>query len=134
MFFGHNSEPCGNFGAILRHKLPIILPDLPIPTRSPNSSVQPEFLNPKCLCKTKNNSRVLTAERIGPLLVALQGPEQRKSSRGGFLFFGGFNGTWMVLFGNPPLEQSKEKCWKKPSRSQQKPVKNKDNLYVLIFS
>ena len=49
MFFGHNSEPCRNFGTILRHKLPIIHPDLPIPTRSPNSSVQPEFLNPKFL-------------------------------------------------------------------------------------
>ena len=48
-FFGHNSEPCGNFWIILRPKLPIIHPDLPIPTRSPNSSVQPEFLNPKFL-------------------------------------------------------------------------------------
>ena len=59
----NNSEPCGNFRTILRHKLPIIHPDLPKPTRSPNSSVQPEFLNPKFLYKTEKTSRVLTAER-----------------------------------------------------------------------
>ena len=64
MFFGHNSEPSRNFGTILRHKLPIIHPDLSIPTRSPNSSVQPEFSNPKFLYKTEKTSRVLTAERI----------------------------------------------------------------------
>ena len=64
-FFDHNSEPCRNFGTILRHKLPIITPDLPIPTRSPKFSVQPEFLNLKFLCKTENTSRVLTAERNG---------------------------------------------------------------------
>ena len=45
-FFGHNSEPCGNFWTILRHKLPIIHPDLPIPSNNLNSNVQPEFLNP----------------------------------------------------------------------------------------
>ena len=44
--FGHNSEPCGNFGTISRHKLPIIHPELPIPTRDLNSSIQPKFLNP----------------------------------------------------------------------------------------
>ena len=38
-----------NFGTILRHKLPIIHPDLPIATRDLNSSVQPEFLNPNFL-------------------------------------------------------------------------------------
>ena len=52
---GHNSEPCGNFGTILRHKLPIIHPDLPIPTRDPNSSVQPEFLHPKFLYRNPKN-------------------------------------------------------------------------------
>ena len=45
VFFGHNSEPCGNFWTILRHKLPIIHPDLPIPSNNLNSNVQPEFLN-----------------------------------------------------------------------------------------
>ena len=50
-FFGHNSEPCWNFGTILRQHLPIITPDLPIPTRDLNSSVRPEFLNPKILYK-----------------------------------------------------------------------------------
>ena len=45
-FFGHNSEPCGNFWTILRHKLPIIDPDLPIPSNNLNSNVQPVFLNP----------------------------------------------------------------------------------------
>ena len=50
-FFGHNSEPCGNFGTIFRHKLPIIHPDLPIRTRDLNSNVQPEFQNPKFLYK-----------------------------------------------------------------------------------
>ena len=39
-------KPCGNFGTILRRNLPIITPDLPIPTRRQNSSVKPEFLNP----------------------------------------------------------------------------------------
>jgi hypothetical protein len=63
MFFGHNSEPCGNFWTILRHKLPIIHPDLPIPSNNLNSSVQPEFLNPIFLYKTEKSSRVLTAER-----------------------------------------------------------------------
>ena len=62
-FFGHNSEPCGNFWTILRHKLPIIHPDLPIPSNNLNSSVQPEFLNPIFLHKTEKSSRVLTAER-----------------------------------------------------------------------
>ena len=46
-FFGHNSAPCGNFWTILRHKLPIIHRDLPIPSNDLNSSVQPEFLNPE---------------------------------------------------------------------------------------
>ena len=62
-FFGHNSEPCGNFRTILRQHLPIIPPDLPIPTRDLNSSVRPEFLNPKFVYKTEKSSRVLTAER-----------------------------------------------------------------------
>ena len=62
-FFGHNSEPCGNFWTILRHKLPIIHPDLPIPSNNLNSNVQPEFLNQKCLYKTEKYSRVLMAER-----------------------------------------------------------------------
>ena len=62
-FFDHNSEPCGNFWTILRHKLPIIHPDLPIPSNNPNSSVQPEFLNPIFLYKPEKSSRVLTAER-----------------------------------------------------------------------
>ena len=53
---GHNSEPCRNFGTILRHKLPIIHPDLPIPTRDLNSSVQPELLNTKCLDRNPDNS------------------------------------------------------------------------------
>ena len=47
--FGHHSKPCGNFGTRLRHKLPIIHPDLPVATRDLNSSVQPELLNPKFL-------------------------------------------------------------------------------------
>ena len=64
-FFGHSSEPCGSFRTILRHKLPIIHPDLPIPTRSPNSSSQPEFLTPKFRCKAEKTSRVLTADRTG---------------------------------------------------------------------
>ena len=38
MFFGHNSEPCGHFETILRHKLPIIHPKLPKPT-----SLGPKF-------------------------------------------------------------------------------------------
>ena len=63
-FFGHNSAPCGNFWTILRHKLPIIHPDLPIPSNNLNSSVQPEFLNPIFLYKPEKSSRVLTAERI----------------------------------------------------------------------
>ena len=72
-FFSHNSEPCGYFGTILRHKLPIIHPDLPIPTRDLNSSVQPEFLNPKFLYKTEKTSRVLTAERkIASLIFAIR--------------------------------------------------------------
>ena len=50
-YLGHNSEPCGYFRTILRHKLAIILPELPIPTRSLNASVQPEFLNPTVLYK-----------------------------------------------------------------------------------
>ena len=53
MFFGHNSEPCWNFGTILRRDLPIIPPDLPIPTRDLNSSVRPEFLNPIFYIKSK---------------------------------------------------------------------------------
>ena len=53
-FFGHNSEPCGNFWTILRHKLPIIHPDLPIPFNNLNSNVQPEFLNP-VFYKTETN-------------------------------------------------------------------------------
>ena len=63
-FFGHNSEPCGNFGTILRQHLPIIPPDLPIPTRDLNSSVRPEFLNPKLLYKTDKSSRLLAVERL----------------------------------------------------------------------
>ena len=43
-FFGHNSEPCGNFWTILRHKLPIIHPDHPIPSNNLSSNVQPENL------------------------------------------------------------------------------------------
>ena len=49
---------------MLRHNLPIITPDLPIPTRRQNSSVKPELLNPKFSYKTEKSSRVLTAERI----------------------------------------------------------------------
>ena len=67
--FGHNSEPCGNFWTILRHKLPIIHPDLPIPSNNLNSNVQPEFLNPMCLHKTEQCSRVLAAERMTELLM-----------------------------------------------------------------
>ena len=63
-FFDHNSEPCGNFWTILRHKLPIIHPDLPIPSNNLNSNVPPEFLNPTCLYKTNKYSRVLAAERM----------------------------------------------------------------------
>ena len=71
--FCHNSEPCRIFWTILRHKLPIITPDLPIPTRDLNSSVQPEFLNPKFLYKTEKTSRVLTAERkIASLIFAIR--------------------------------------------------------------
>ena len=71
-FFGHLSEPCGNLGTILRQHLPIITPDLPIPTRRQNSSVKPEFSNPKCLYKTETSSRLLTTERIYfPLCGAL---------------------------------------------------------------
>ena len=55
MFFGHNSEPCGNFWTILRHKLPIIHPDLPIPSNNLNSNVQPEFLNPSFLYVESKN-------------------------------------------------------------------------------
>ena len=61
-FFGHDSEPCGNFWTILRHKLPIIHPDLPKPSNNLNSNVQPEFLNPDCLYTTEKSSRVLAAE------------------------------------------------------------------------
>ena len=50
-FFGHNSEPCWNFGTISRQHLPIIPPDLPIPTRDLNSSVRPKFVNPNFLYK-----------------------------------------------------------------------------------
>lgn len=53
-FFAHNSELCGNVWTILRHKLPIIHPDLPIPSNSLNSNVQPEFLNPNFHIKPKN--------------------------------------------------------------------------------
>ena len=53
--FGHNSKLCGNFRTTLRHKLPIIHPDFPIPTRDLNSSVQPEFLNPKFLYRNPKN-------------------------------------------------------------------------------
>ena len=56
--FGHNSEPCGNFWTILRHKLPIIHPELPIATRDLNYSVQSEFLNPKFLYKNSTNSLI----------------------------------------------------------------------------
>ena len=62
-FLDHNSEPCRNFWTILRHKLPIIHLDLPIPFNNLNSNVQPEFLNPKSLYKTDKTSRVLAAER-----------------------------------------------------------------------
>ena len=55
MFVGHDSEPCGNFGTISRHKLPIIHPDLPIPTRSPHFISHPEFLNPKSLYQNPKN-------------------------------------------------------------------------------
>ena len=54
---------------MLRHKLPIITPDLPIPARSPNLIVQPEFLNPKFLYKTEKTSRVLTAERMNHIQI-----------------------------------------------------------------
>ena len=63
MFFSHNSEPCGNFWTILRHKLPIIHPDLPITSNNLNSKVQPELLNPNLFYNTEKSSRVLTAER-----------------------------------------------------------------------
>ena len=56
---GHNSEPCGNFGTILRHKLPVIHPDLPRSTTDLNSSAQSQFLNPTFLHKTDNIWRVL---------------------------------------------------------------------------
>ena len=32
---------------MLRQNLPVVTPDLPIPTRRQNSSVKPELLNPK---------------------------------------------------------------------------------------
>lgn len=51
--FGCNSEPCGSFETILTHKLPIIHQDLPVPTRDLNSSLQPEFLNPKSIYKSE---------------------------------------------------------------------------------
>ena len=54
MIFGHNSEPCRNFGTILRRKLPIITPDLPIPTRDLNSNVKSEFLNPNVVYENPN--------------------------------------------------------------------------------
>ena len=71
MFVGHNSEPCGNFWTILRHKLPIIHPDLPIPSDNLNSDVQPEFLNPIYIYIyiTDKSSRVLTAERTIKIFV-----------------------------------------------------------------
>ena len=70
--FGHNSEPCGNLWTILRHKLPIIHPDLPIPCINLNSNVQPEFLNPNIVYKTEQSSRVLTAERKILMLPLLE--------------------------------------------------------------
>ena len=63
-FLGHTSEPCGNFWTILRHKLPIIHPNLPIPSNNLNSNVQPEFVNRISSYKTEKSSRVLAAERI----------------------------------------------------------------------
>ena len=51
----YNSEPRGNFRTILRHKLPIIHPELPIPTSDLNSSVQPEFPNPKFYTEISEN-------------------------------------------------------------------------------
>ena len=39
------------------------LPDLPIPTRTLESAIRPQFLNPNILQKTAKTSRLLTAER-----------------------------------------------------------------------
>ena len=50
--FGHGSSPIRNQETVLRHNLPIINPDLPIPSRDLNSSIQPELLNPKFLHKS----------------------------------------------------------------------------------
>ena len=66
-FLGHNSESCGNFRTVLRHKLPIIHPDLSIPTSDLSSSVKPEFLNPKSLSKNPKHSVII-------ILIPLKGP------------------------------------------------------------
>ena len=66
-FLGHNSEPCRNFGTILRHKLPIIHPDLPIPTRDLNSSVQSEFLKPKFLYENPKLSDIFLLNQEFPI-------------------------------------------------------------------
>ena len=66
--FGHNSLPRRSQITILRHKLPIITPDLPIPARRQNSSVKPEYLNPKFLYKFLNFSFLIS------LLIPLKGP------------------------------------------------------------
>ena len=57
--FGHNSLPRRKQITILRHKLPIITPDLPIPTRRQNSSVKPELLKPNLLYKSLKISFVV---------------------------------------------------------------------------
>ena len=66
-FLGHNSEPCGNFGTMLRHKLPVIHPDLPIPTRDLNSSVKLEFCAP-------DTSILKNVFPLYLLLIPLKGP------------------------------------------------------------
>ena len=65
---GHNSEPCGNFATILRHKRPIITPDLPIPARRQNSSVKREFFESVFLYKILNFSFLIS------LFIPLKGP------------------------------------------------------------
>ena len=47
MFSDHNSAPSRSQETILRQILPIITPDLPIPSRSLNSIIRPEFFNSK---------------------------------------------------------------------------------------
>ena len=75
-FFGHNSLPRRSYKTILRHKLPIITPELPIPTRNLNSSVRPKFLNPIFYIKpetiTSINGRAYGQKPWGELVYRLR--------------------------------------------------------------